>query len=62
MSQEKKFIITQDKQTAEILLVANFQLVSNIGTTYTFLNDVPKNFSFANFDKSKIVYTSTLAI
>jgi hypothetical protein len=62
MSQEKKFIITQDKQTAEILLTANFQLVSNIGTTYTFLNEVPKNFSFANFDKSKIVYTSTLAI
>ena len=62
MSQEKKFIITQDKQTAKILLEANFQLVSNIGATYTFLNDVPKNFSFANFDKSKIVYTSTLAI
>lgn len=62
MSQEKKFIITQDKQTAEILLTANFQLVSNIGTIYTFLNEVPKNFSFANFDKSKIVYTSTLAI
>jgi hypothetical protein len=62
MSQEKKFIITQDQQTAEILLTANFQLVSNIGTIYTFLNEVPKNFSFANFDKSKIVYTSTLAI
>ena len=62
MSQEKKFIITKDKKTAEILLAANFQLVNNIGETYTFLNDVPKNFSFANFDKSKIVYTSILAI
>ena len=62
MSQSKKFIITQDKQTAEVLLGANFQLVSHIDTTYTFLNEVPKNFSFVNFDKSKIVYTSTLAI
>ncbi|MEE1301714.1 MAG: hypothetical protein UHD64_02935 [Bacteroidales bacterium] len=62
MSQEKKFIVTQDKQTAETLLASNFQLVSNIGTSYIFLNEVPKNFSFANFDKSKIVYTSTLAI
>lgn len=62
MSQEKKFIITKDKDTAEILLAANFQLVNNIGEAYTFLNNVPKNFSFANFDKSKIVYTSMLAI
>lgn len=62
MSQEKKFIITKDKDTAEILLAANFQLVNNMGETYTFLNNAPKNFSFANFDKSKIVYTSMLAI
>ena len=62
MSQEKKFIITKDKNIAEILLASNFQLVNNVGTTYTFLNDVPKNFSFANFDKSKVVYTNILAI
>lgn len=62
MSQKQNFIITKDKDTAEILLAANFQLISNMGDTYTFLNNVPKNFSFANFDKSKIVYTSVLAI
>ena len=62
MSQDKKFIITQDKQTSELLLSYGFQLVSNIGHTYTFLNDTPKNFNFANFDKSKITYTSILAI
>ena len=62
MSQEKKFIITQDKYTAEVLLASQFQLVSNVGPTYIFLNEIPKNFNFANFDKSKIVYTSTLAI
>lgn len=62
MPQGKKFIITQDKQTSEFLLSSGFQLVSSIGKTYTFLNDVPKNFNFANFDKSKITYTSMLAI
>ncbi len=62
MSQTKKFIVTQDKQIAEILLKSNFQLVNNMGTTYTFLNDVPKNFSFANFDKTKITYTNILSI
>ena len=59
MSQEKKFIITQDEQTAKILLTSGFVLASHIGLTYTFLNDVPKNFNFANFDKSKIAYTNT---
>ena len=62
MSQDKKFIITQDKQTYDLLLSSGFQLVSNVGKTYTFLNEVPKNFNFANFDKSKITYTSLLAI
>ena len=62
MSQKNKFIITQDKQTAEHLLEAHFQLIGCVNGSYTFLNEVPKNFNFANFDKSKIVYTSILAI
>lgn len=62
MSQDKKFIITQDKQTYEFLLASGFQLVSNMGKTYTFLNKIPKNFNFASFDKSKITYTSMLTI
>lgn len=57
-----KFIITQDEKTAKLLLSSNFQLVSQNGTVYTFLNEVPKNFSFANFDKSKIAYTNIIAI
>ena len=59
---KQKFIITQDEQTANALLALNFQLVSHIGATYTFLNDVPKNFSFANFDKSKIAYSNILSM
>lgn len=62
MSQDKKFIITQDKQTYEFLLSSGFQLVSKMGKTYTFLNEIPKNFNFASFDKSKITYTSMLTI
>lgn len=57
---KQKFIITQDEQAAQILLTSNFKLVNQVGTTYTFLNDIPKNFSFANFDKTKIVYTNIL--
>ena len=57
---KQKFIITQDEQTAKMLLASNFKLVNQVGTTYTFLNDAPKNFSFVNFDKTKIVYTNIL--
>lgn len=62
MSQKKNFIITKDEQTSELLLASGFQLVSNVNNTYTFLNEIPNNFNFANFDKSKIAYTSILAI
>lgn len=57
-----KFIITQDEQTAKLLLASNFQLVNQNGTVYTFLNEVPQNFNFATFDKSKIAYTNIIAI
>lgn len=62
MSQEKKFIKTTDKETAEHLLVAGFQLVSQSGSVYTFLNLIPGNFSFDVADKKKVVYTNTLNI
>lgn len=59
---KNKFILTQDEQTAKMLLASDFKLVSHVGATYTFLNEVPKNFSFANFDKSKIAYSSILSM
>lgn len=62
MSQEKKFIKTTDKKTAEYLLVAGFQLVSQSGNAYTFLNQLPKNFSFDEVDKVKVAYTNLLNI
>ena len=62
MSQEKKFIITQDKQTYKFLLVSGFKLVSEVGGTYTFLNQLPKDFNFADFDKSKMTYSNMLSL
>lgn len=59
---KNKFILTQDEQTAKTLLASGFKLVNHVGTTYTFLNEVPNNFSFANFDKSKIAYSSILSM
>jgi hypothetical protein len=57
-----KFIITQDDKVAKLLMASNFKLVCQSGSTYTFLNDAPKGFNFANFDKSKIAYTNTMTI
>ena len=62
MSQEKKFIITQDRQTYNFLLVSGFKLINKVGNTYTFLNEIPKNFKFADFDKSKMTYSNMLSL
>lgn len=62
MSQEKKFIKTTDKETADKLISAGFQLVSQSDSVYTFLNQMPSNFSFDVADKKKVVYTNTLNI
>lgn len=62
MSQKKNFIKTTDKETADKLISAGFQLVSQSGSIYTFLNQAPINFNFDVNDKKKVVYTNTLNI
>lgn len=62
MSQKKNFITTTDKETAEKLISEGFELVSQVGNTYTFLNQLPKNFTFDENDKRKVVYTNMLSI
>lgn len=59
---EKKFIKTTDKQTADKLITYGFKLVSQVGNIYTFINEMPQNFSFTNFDKSKIAYSNILSM
>jgi hypothetical protein len=42
-------------------MIANgFDLVSNMGGTYTFMNSNPKHFNFENIDVKKLAYTNTL--
>lgn len=62
MSQDKKFIKTTDKKTADQLIASGFRLVSQIGSVYTFLNEVSKNFNFDKVDRKQIVYDNKLSI
>lgn len=58
----KKFIVTQDSETATKLLSSGFQLVSKVNGTYTFINQVPQHFNFNEIDKTKTVYTNMLSL
>ena len=58
----KKFIKTTDKETARKLSECGFQLVSQAGDIYTFLNQLPNNFNFDVIDKKMIVYDNILSL
>lgn len=58
----KKFIIVQDEETAKKLIASGFRLVFQLNNTYTFMNQVPQNFTFDEVDKSKLAYTSILSL
>lgn len=62
MSQDKKFIKTTDRKTADQLIASGFRLASQIGSVYTFLNEVPKNFNFDKVDRKQIVYDNKLSL
>ena len=62
MSQKQNFIKTTDKETADKLISEGFELVSQSGNVYTFLNKPPKNFSFDKVDKKKMAYTNILSM
>ena len=62
MASKCNFIITHDKKTADNMILSGFQVVSHVGDMYTFLNQPPKNFSFAEVDRAKVVYTNLLNI
>lgn len=58
----KKFIIVQDKVTADTLKTSGFQLVSEANGTCVFMNVVPQHFNFSNVDVKKIAYTDILSV
>lgn len=60
--QDKKFVTTTDTETANKLAALNFKLVSQNGNVYTFLNQIPANFSFDEVDKKKMAYTNILSM
>ena len=51
----KNFIKTNDKLTADKLISEGFKLISQIGSTYTFINQSPEKINFDEIDKTKIV-------
>jgi hypothetical protein len=58
----KQFIKTTDKSTADKLITSGFNLVSQVGNLYIFLNQTPKNFDFNVIDKTKIAYDNILSL
>lgn len=58
----KQFIKTTDKTTADKLTSAGFQLMSQVGSVYTFINKAPTNFSFDGIDMKKIAYDNKLSL
>ena len=58
----KKFIIVQDKPTAQKLIANGFELVVRVNNTYTFMNQIPQHFNFDEVDKSKVAYTDILCL
>ena len=59
---KNKFIKTTDAETANKLIAFGFTLVSQIGSVYTFLNEMPRNITFESVDQSKIVYDNKLSL
>lgn len=62
MSQQEKFIITQDKSVSNILIAHGFTLLSNVCGTYTFINITPEKFNFDSIDITKVHFTNKLNI
>ena len=58
---QKKFIIVNDKSTADKLSEAGFILLSQFGDTYTFKNE-QRNFNFASIEKGKLHYSNILSL
>lgn len=59
---QKKFIITQDKSVSNELIAHGFHLLSNVGGTYTFVNEAQEKFNFASIDNTKLHFTNILHI
>ena len=59
---KSKFMIVQDKTTADKLKKAGFQLVSETNGLCVFINIPPQHFNFDEVDLVKIGFTNILSI
>jgi len=57
---DTKFIIVQDENIANQLMMSGFQMVSKTNGIYTFINVIPQHFNFESIDIKKLVYTDRL--
>lgn len=57
---DTKFIIVQDENVANQLMMNGFQMVSKTNGIYTFINAIPQHFNFEEIDIKKLVYTDRL--
>ena len=60
MTKRKNFITTTSKEVADELKKHGFQLVSEDGNKWTFVND--KTINFNNANSNKVVYTDILSM
>ncbi len=56
---KKKFVLTQEKTTADLLKASGFTLIKQEGKTYAFVNDGKLAFST---EGHKMVYTNLLSV
>ena len=56
---KKKFVLTQEETTANLLKANGFTLMKKEGKTYAFVNDGKLNFST---EGHKLVYTNLLSV
>lgn len=58
----KKFILVQDRDTANLLTKMGLKSIPSVDNTFVFINDDNKKVNFSMIDKSKICYSNKINI
>lgn len=61
MQNRKKFIVTEDKETASKLISQGFRLIAEVNGKFTFETN-PNNIHFSQIDEKKVAYTNILSL
>lgn len=60
MKNKTNFIVTTDKETADLLIAEGFKLITEANGKFTFENKPIENFSEKKTNSSKMAYTNIL--